>query len=149
MDSPSTNDWLVVTGCHFWHFPINIGLLSSSQLTNSYFSIWLGNVKSSQLTNSIIFQRGGKKPPTRWGLNEWCVPGTSMEWTPPFGRGQQMLRSLKNGLEKNGTFCGEHDDLWIIEGLFVLLFSDKPVLFGRSFGPKLDWCCWIVLFHGL
>ena len=25
-------------GCHFWHFPINIGLLSSSQLTNSYFS---------------------------------------------------------------------------------------------------------------
>ena len=28
--------WLVVTGCHF--FPINIGLHSSSQLTNSYFS---------------------------------------------------------------------------------------------------------------
>ena len=24
-------------GCHFWHFPINIGLLSSSQLTNSNF----------------------------------------------------------------------------------------------------------------
>ena len=39
--------WLVVTGWHFWHFPRNIGLLSSSQLTNS-----------------IIFQRGGPGPPT-------------------------------------------------------------------------------------
>ena len=34
-------------GCHEFYFPINIGLLSSSQLTNS-----------------IIFQRGGQKPPT-------------------------------------------------------------------------------------
>ena len=24
-------------GCHFWHCPINIGFISSSQLTNSYF----------------------------------------------------------------------------------------------------------------
>ena len=34
-------------GCHVLNFPINIGLLSSSQLTNS-----------------IIFQRGGPGPPT-------------------------------------------------------------------------------------
>ena len=33
-------------GCHFWHFPIHIGFLSSSQLTDH------------------IFQRGGEKPPT-------------------------------------------------------------------------------------
>ena len=30
--------WLVVTGCHEFYFPINIGLRLSSQLTNSYFS---------------------------------------------------------------------------------------------------------------
>ena len=31
--------WLVVNGCHqFWHFPMNIGLRLSSQLTKSYFS---------------------------------------------------------------------------------------------------------------
>ena len=29
--------WLVVTGCHSWHFPINIGLLSSSQMTFIFF----------------------------------------------------------------------------------------------------------------
>ena len=40
-------NWLVVTGCHQFYFPRNIGLRLSSQLTNS-----------------IIFQRGGKKPPT-------------------------------------------------------------------------------------
>ena len=35
----SRNTWLVVWLEHqFWHFPINIGLMSSSQLTNSYFS---------------------------------------------------------------------------------------------------------------
>ena len=31
--------WLVVTGCHEFYFPINIGFLSSSQLTKSYFSV--------------------------------------------------------------------------------------------------------------
>ena len=31
-------NWLVVNGCHQLYFPRNIGLLSSSQLTNSYFS---------------------------------------------------------------------------------------------------------------
>ena len=30
--------WLVVTGCHEFYFPINIGFMSSSQLTKSYFS---------------------------------------------------------------------------------------------------------------
>ena len=30
--------WLVVNGCHLDYFPIHIGLLSSSQLTTSYFS---------------------------------------------------------------------------------------------------------------
>ena len=30
--------WLVVTGCHEFYFPINIGFRLSSQLTNSYFS---------------------------------------------------------------------------------------------------------------
>ena len=30
--------WLVVTGCHEFYFPINIGLRLSSQLTKSYFS---------------------------------------------------------------------------------------------------------------
>ena len=40
--------WLVVNGCHeFGIFPINIGFRLSSQVTNS-----------------IIFQRGGEKPPT-------------------------------------------------------------------------------------
>ena len=32
------NDWLVVWLPWIWHFPRNIGFMSSSQLTNSYFS---------------------------------------------------------------------------------------------------------------
>ena len=40
--------WLVVWLPSIWHFPINIGLLSSSQLTNSYFF------------------RGVAQPPTRY-----------------------------------------------------------------------------------
>ena len=39
--------WLVVNGCHEFYFPINIGLLSSSQLT-------------------FIFFRGVAQPPTRY-----------------------------------------------------------------------------------
>ena len=40
-------------GCHLDYFPINIGLMSSSQLTTSN-----------------LFQRGGEKPPTRNGC-QW------------------------------------------------------------------------------
>ena len=42
-------------GCHFWHFPINIGNFSSSQLTKSYF------------------QRGG--PTTNQGVIAWLHYG--------------------------------------------------------------------------
>ena len=38
--------WLVVTGCHFWNFPIQLG------------------ISSSQLTFLIFFQRGRPQPPT-------------------------------------------------------------------------------------
>ena len=47
-------NWLVVWLPSLFYVPINIG-----------------NVKSSQLTNSIIFQRGGEKPPTSLGWMGW------------------------------------------------------------------------------
>ena len=54
--------WIISTGwwfgCHFWHFPRNIGFLSSSQLTKS-----------------IIFQRGGEKPPTRVDYQVFATQG--------------------------------------------------------------------------
>ena len=47
---PPYHVWLVVTGCHKFYFPNNIGLMSSSQLTNSYFSEgWL------KTTNQMCF----------------------------------------------------------------------------------------------
>ena len=52
-------------GCHFLDFPINIGFLSSSQLTN-------------------IFQRGGPGPPTStsFGSHDQIESPVSMERQP-------------------------------------------------------------------
>ena len=71
--------WLVVTGCHEFYFPRNIGFLSSSQLTNSYFKtqhlkhqthnwlvVWLPSILFSQKywvaviipSDELIFFRG-------------------------------------------------------------------------------------------
>ena len=48
--------WLVVTGCHFWHFPRNIGFMSSSQLTNSN-----------------LFQRGGYTTTNQMDILPWST----------------------------------------------------------------------------
>ena len=93
-------------GCHFWHFPINIGLLSSSQLTNSYFS-----------------GRGGPGPPTRndeifwlnhreltrfigifWGPRNLCGPSVFdiSTWCPGCQtiRYETRVRSLRSTREE-------------------------------------------------
>ena len=103
IDSSHTGWWF---GCHLLNFPINIGLLSSSQLTNSYFS-----------------GRGGPGPPTRndeifwlnhreltrfigifWGPRNLCGPSVFdiSTWCPGCQtiRYETRVRSLRSTREE-------------------------------------------------
>ena len=53
MKYPSTSHSRWWFGCHFY-FPINIGLLSSSQLTNSYFSRGVGIQPPTSIGHQLI-----------------------------------------------------------------------------------------------
>ena len=54
--------WLVVWLPWILHFPINIGLLSSSQLTNSYFSEGWPKTTNQCLLLILVTGRGGPTP---------------------------------------------------------------------------------------
>ena len=95
--------WLVVTGCHEFYFPIHIGFLSSSQLTNSYFS-----------------GRGGEKPPTRFGFASFRTRNIGLSWgdhegTMGFKNGHRWRRSMIWGTSILGSADVEYFN-WTLGG---------------------------------
>ena len=55
-------------GCHSWNFPMNIGFISSSQLTNSYFSEGWPNHQPGP--PSVVF----------WALSLWSPAAITTCW---------------------------------------------------------------------
>ena len=65
----------MVTGCHEFYFPINIGFLSSSQLTNSYFSEGWPNHQPEAMDWEDAYWKGGSR---RW--NSHCLKEPPKSW---------------------------------------------------------------------
>ena len=75
-------------GCYQFYFPINIGLLSSSQLTNSYFS-----------------GRGGPGPPTR---HCFCLASQRLDLSEsPSSLGVRPLYSVNHDSTNRRILLGE------------------------------------------
>ena len=80
--------WLVVWWPSIWHFPINIGFLSSSQLTKSYFSegffprptkqIWLKEIRRHIPRVFFSIPNGSAATPN-WGVDEMLCRPCPME----------------------------------------------------------------------
>ena len=69
-----------VFGCHFWHFPRNIGFMSSSQLTKSDFSEGWVYWPTNQLSIPMIGQgwrRGLMISSSRTVTPRWSFPSHS------------------------------------------------------------------------
>ena len=133
--------WLVVTGGHFFYFPMTIGLLSSSQMTHSYFS-------------------EGFKPPTRNGMNEqvaggwlaecflWFSPSLKIEIWPPsklwvdIDRFDSLFKpryyldliNTKRWFSQQQTFGFYHQTWWLNIGWILLKLEYRANMISHS--PK-------------